>query len=77
MATKRYPLLYAINQVGNLVHVDKVKNGQESKFTCPACGEDLVAKHGNSGRLHHFAHASGKDCEHAYESSLHLAAKQI
>lgn len=77
MATKRYPLLYAINQEGNLVHVDKVKNGQECKCKCPACGEDLVAKHGNSDRLHHFAHASGKDCEHAYESSLHLAAKHI
>lgn len=77
MIAKRYPLLFALNEEGSLVHVDKVENGQACKCTCPACGEALVAKQGKSDRIHHFAHASGKDCEHAYESSLHLAAKSI
>ena len=77
MATKRYPLLYAINQEGNLVHVDQVKNGQECKCKCPACGEDLIAKQGKGHKIPHFAHASGVECEYGYESSLHLAAKQI
>ena len=34
-------------------------------------------KNGGYQREHHFAHAHGKECEGAYESVLHLLAKEI
>jgi hypothetical protein len=43
---------------------------------CPVCGGALVAKKGER-KVHHFAHASGADCEAAYETALHKAAKEL
>lgn len=43
---------------------------------CPSCGEPLVAKKG-AKRMHHFAHYSDHSCEYGYETSLHIAAKEI
>lgn len=68
-------LIYA-KKGDEIVSVDDVESGLACGCTCPACGEKLVAKKGDK-RTHHFAHYSKKDCEYGYESSLHLAAKDI
>ncbi|MCI1786095.1 MAG: hypothetical protein LKI59_08165 [Bacteroidales bacterium] len=44
---------------------------------CPHCDAPLYAKNAGQIREHHFAHAHGHECEGAYESSLHLLAKEV
>ena len=76
MATQRQPILFALDEDGEVKHIDEVARGEKCK--CIACGERLIAKKGDRRlRIHHFAHAPGVDCEYGYESSLHLAAKSI
>lgn len=75
MALKRLNLTYALKD-GEITHISKVKRGLECGCTCPACGERLIAKKGQKV-MHHFAHQATKECEYGYESSLHLAAKEI
>jgi competence CoiA-like predicted nuclease len=60
-----------------LVHVDQVKNGLECDCICPQCGEPLIAKNQGDIKIHHFAHQSESECLHAYESMLHLLAKEV
>ena len=67
---------YAIDASGKLVHVDDVPTGQKCGCHCPCCNERLEAKNAGEKREHHFAHASGSDCSGAYESMLHLLAKE-
>lgn len=69
-------LSYAIDTNGNLVHIDNVANGKKCGCFCPACKEPLVAKNGGKKKIHHFAHFSDVDCEFAYETILHLLAKE-
>ncbi len=76
MATQRKPILFALNEEGEIKHIDEVDRGE--KCSCIACGERLIAKKGDRRlKIYHFAHASGVECEYGYESSLHLAAKNI
>lgn len=70
-------LTYAPNESGALVHVDDVANGAKCECHCPYCNAPLHAKNGGHQREHHFAHAHGKECEGAYESVLHILAKEI
>ena len=72
-------LTWALNQEGELVHVDDVPNGNECGCICPHCKSALCAKNGGDEdkRIHHFAHLSGADCVGAIESALHLMAKEI
>ena len=67
---------YAIDASGKLVHVDDVPTGLKCGCRCPCCDEKLEAKNAGKKREHHFAHASGSDCSGAYESMLHLLAKE-
>ena len=78
MSSKAY-LTWALNQEGDLVHVDTVPNGNECGCICPHCKSSLCAKNGsdNDKKIHHFAHLSGADCQGAVESALHLLAKEI
>lgn len=69
-------LTYAIAMDGQFVNVDDVKTGQECECICPACKEHLVAKNRGKVRIHHFAHKSGTECSFAFESMLHLLAKE-
>lgn len=69
-------LRYAMANDGRLVSVDNVQTGQDCNCICPACKESLVAKNKGKARDHHFAHLSGAACEYAYESMLHLLAKE-
>ena len=70
-------LTYVPNESGALVHVDDVANGAKCECHCPYCNAPLYAKNGGHQREHHFAHAHGKECEGAYESVLHILAKEI
>lgn len=59
-----------------VLHVDEVERGLECGCVCPGCEAPLIARLGEKN-IHHFAHAIGASCEGAYETSLHLAAKEI
>lgn len=73
--TKRNQLIYALkNRVA--MSIENVESGLKCGCICPSCGEPLVAKKGTK-RMHHFSHYSGHNCEYGYETSLHLAAKEI
>lgn len=73
--TKRNQLIYALKD-GVATSIENVESGLKCGCICPSCGEPLVAKKG-SKRMHHFSHYSGHNCEYGYETSLHLAAKEI
>ena len=73
--TTHSKLIYALKD-GNIVSIDEVQSGKDCGCVCPACGDELIARKGQK-RMHHFAHRSNEDCEYGYESSLHLAAKDI
>jgi len=75
MAPKRLNLTYALKD-GLITHISQVERGIKCGCYCPACGDKLIAKKGQSV-IHHFAHQASKDCEYSYESSLHFAAKEI
>lgn len=70
-------LTFALDEDGSLVHVDDVSKGMKCGCHCPHCDAPLYAKNAGQVREHHFAHAHGHDCEGAYESSLHLLAKEV
>lgn len=73
---QRILLSYALDKNSNLVHIDSVVNGKECECFCPSCKEPLIAKNGGKKKIHHFAHISGIDCVTAYETMLHLLAKE-
>lgn len=75
MAQKQLNLTVALKD-GVVVSIDDVERGLNCGCACPACGERLVARKGTK-MMHHFAHHAGNNCEYGYESSLHLAAKEI
>lgn len=68
-------LIYALKD-DNLVHISEVESGLKCGCICPACGGSLIAKKGDIV-MHHFAHQSTVECEYGYQTSLHLAAKEI
>lgn len=76
MEQNRKYLNYALDEHGRLVHIDDVPNGKACKCVCPACKGALQAKNKGEHRIHHFAHQSGVDCPTAYETCLHLLAKE-
>lgn len=75
MAQKQLNLTVAVKD-GIIFKIEDVESGLKCGCVCPACGEPLVAKKGKR-MMHHFAHHAGHNCEYGYESSLHLAAKDI
>lgn len=69
-------LTYAIDSEGKLVSVDDVLPGNKCRCFCPACKAPLIAKNQGLKRGHHFAHQNGTECKHAFESMLHILAKE-
>ncbi|MDF1688373.1 MAG: hypothetical protein P1U35_02050 [Cycloclasticus sp.] len=64
---------------GRLIHVSCVESGLACGCVCPSCKRKLQA---NKGKIvsHYFSHdpsAEIKSCESAFETSIHLMAKQI
>ena len=68
-------MIYALRN-GLLVNISEVQSGLRCNCTCPGCNEELVARKG-SKVMHHFAHKNSVNCEFGYQTSLHLAAKDI
>ncbi|MXW91230.1 MAG: hypothetical protein F4114_16150 [Rhodospirillaceae bacterium] len=69
-------LTWAVGANGETTHISEAENGLRCACTCPTCGGALVAKQGKVVE-HHFAHASGDECQHAVETALHLVAKDL
>jgi len=64
---------------GVLVEVSEVESGLACSCVCPSCGGPLQARKGKV-RSHYFAHdPSGveHECVSAFETSIHLMAKEI
>ena len=64
---------------GVMVQVSEVKSGLACDCVCPVCKRPIQARKG-SKRAHHFSHDPSeetKTCEGAFETSVHLMAKQI
>ena len=72
---KQMNLIYSLKN-GELVHISQVESGLKCGCCCPSCGAALIARKGKK-MMHHFAHYHADECEHGYESSLHMAAKNI
>ena len=75
MSRKHSNLIYALKN-GEIVSIADVPSGLKCECNCPACGEFLVAKKGTKMKPH-FSHYASHNCEYGYESSMHLAAKDI
>ena len=73
---KQLNLIYAISKNSNIVHISEVASGAACDCTCPSCSSKLIAKKGKE-KSHHFAHDSKTSCEYGYQTSLHMAAKEI
>ena len=69
-------LTWAIGADETATHISEAENGRGCGCICPICRGPLIARQGKV-REHHFAHAGGEECEHALETALHLAAKDI
>ncbi|WP_437567693.1 hypothetical protein [Sorangium sp. So ce542] len=69
-------LPYGVSPDGRLLHISEVSSGLGCGCECPACRGPLVANKGTK-KAHHFAHHSIRDCVEAYETMLHLLAKQV
>ena len=69
---------FAVASDGRLVAADDpgVRRGLACNCRCPQCHEEVIARQGNV-RAWGFAHQPRSDCSGAYESSLHLAVKEL
>ncbi len=70
-------LTYAFNAKGDLVHIDTVPNGDACGCFCTKCKEPLIARNGGTKKQPHFAHKPDSTCQGAYETTLHMLAKEI
>lgn len=68
--------LFAVDNNDVVRHIDEVKRGLACECRCPVCDGPVMAKQGDV-KGWHFAHVSGTECQHAGETALHLAAKQL
>ncbi len=76
---KKPLLTYGLSKAG-LKHISDVPNGLKCDCVCPnkECGKPLIARNRSSEHKEiHFAHAPGADCGKAYESAIHLLAKEV
>lgn len=74
--SKPLNLIYGISSENKLVHISDVESGKACNCKCPACNTPLIAKKGTV-KIPHFAHQSTEACEYGFETSLHMAAKEI
>ncbi len=69
-------LSYGLMADGRLAHVAEVRRGLACGCRCPACGSALVARRGEV-RVPHFAYHAARECAGAWETTLHLLAREV
>jgi Competence protein CoiA-like family len=69
-------LPYGLADDGRLVPIAQVERGLACGCRCPRCDRRLVARKGAIMR-HHFAHETAVQCTGAFETMVHLLAKQV
>lgn len=69
-------LPYGLSPDRRLMHVAEVPAGLACWCRCPRCGSPLVARKG-ALVAPHFAHAGGRACKGAWETTLHRLAKEV
>jgi hypothetical protein len=69
-------LSYGMSTDGKLLHVSEVERGLRCGCRCAACGCQLIARRGEI-RVMHFAHHAAAECVGAWETTLHLLAKEV
>jgi hypothetical protein len=69
-------IVFAQDEGGGLVHVDAARRGKNCNCRCLACGEALIARHGDI-KAHSFAHASGRECQFAADAMLNRLAQEL
>jgi len=62
---------------GNLKRAMDVPNGLACGCLCPGCKSPLIAANQGVRNVPHFRHAQAVDCQGAYETALHRAAKEL
>jgi hypothetical protein len=62
---------------GIIVTPDIVERGLACGCICPACSGLLIANHPKENKQEYFSHQSGRECEAAYQTVLHLLAKEV
>ncbi|HIE1299428.1 MULTISPECIES: competence protein CoiA family protein [Burkholderia] len=67
---------FALDGKGRVVDIHDVPPSVEGSFRCAECKQLVMRKQGNV-RLWHFAHKAETACTTAFETTLHLLAKQI
>ena len=75
-ASSSAELPYGLKADGTLAHIADVPFGLACGCTCPGCGTALVARKGKV-KAHHFAHHTDRACVGAWESTLHILAKEV
>jgi hypothetical protein len=61
---------------GRPVSVEDVARGLACGCICPCCSHRLEAHKGEL-KSHYFAHDDGGECSHAYQTALHILAKDV
>ena len=69
-------LPYGMAADGSLIPINDAVRGKACDCSCPKCHRPLVARQGERQRWC-FAHEAHESCVGAYETMLHLVAKQI
>lgn len=62
---------------GHLKRAMDVPNGLACDCLCPGCRSPLIAANQGLRYVPHFRHATSVDCQGAYETALHRAAKEL
>ncbi|EGR3453980.1 hypothetical protein [Vibrio parahaemolyticus] len=60
-----------------VVSVAELESGTQDDVVCPCCGDFMVAAHSNKGIASYLRHQSNAECLYAYETQLHLSAKEF
>lgn len=69
-------MLFALTENNSIIDITDAIANNGHNYYCPACHEKLILKHGKKRRAH-FAHKTNSECDHGYETALHLMAKKI
>lgn len=59
-----------------MIHIEAARRGKACNCRCLACGEALIARHGEM-KAHSFAHESGAECQYAIDAMLNCLATEL